>query len=434
MAMRSIRDNTLAGLFVATGLVLGVWVSFWLGNRDGVGRTNRIIVKFPLAVGAPGLKPGSAVTLGGQRIGSVTEVTFGPAQVATPGAPPSSPPQSVEVTVKLPAAITILKTAQFSLERPLIGSVSSINIGSMGGNAVPGVNPLADGDVVEGGIAPPAFLAQTGITPGDINTVRRSIDLLEASLLGVKSAIDESTPNVKLAVTDAKAIVADLRARLGAWTQSVDSTLTNVEQASGRVEPILKSVEGVVSEADQLLAGAQGIIDDNRQNIADVIAAVESAASKFDKATIEEIDKAMRSAGMAIDAFQGAVSEASALITSQRPNVQHIMANLRLMSDNVKLTAIEVRSQPWRALHSPTKKELSTQSMYDATRAYAAASSDLRGASESLTALLQLQQTRTFAGDAKTVEEAAILVRQSMEKFKGTEQKLMDVLIREEKK
>jgi len=76
------------------------------------------------------------------------------------------------------------------------------------------------------------------------------------------------------------------------------------------------------------------------------------------------------------------MGRAGTLLKEETPGIRHTLANLRLMSDQLKLTAVEVRSQPWRLLHSPTTKEMSSQVLYDARAAYAEAASDLRAASE----------------------------------------------------
>jgi len=93
------------------------------------------------------------------------------------------------------------------------------------------------------------------------------------------------------------------------------------------------------------------------------------------------------------------------------------------MSDQLKLTAVEVRSQPWRLLHQPTTKEFSSQVLYDATRAYAEAASDLRAASESLQA----------TGGQQSEEMVEQLTR-AVAKYKAAEQALMDKLIANDKK
>jgi hypothetical protein len=94
------------------------------------------------------------------------------------------------------------------------------------------------------------------------------------------------------------------------------------------------------------------------------------------------------------------------------------------MSDQLKLTSIEVRSQPWRLLHQPTTKELSAQVLYDATRAFAEAASNLRAASESL------QAARPGSDTAHLSDE----LRTAVERYRTAEQALLDKLIENDRK
>ena len=113
----------------------------------------------------------------------------------------------------------------------------------------------------------------------------------------------------------------------------------------------------------------------------------------------------------------------STIVTEETPSIRRTLANLRLMSDQLKLTAVEVRSQPWRLLHQPTNKELSSQVLYDATRAYAEAASDLRAASEALE-----------ASSGQPSQEVVDALTQAVTKYKAAEQALMDKLIENDKK
>ena len=102
------------------------------------------------------------------------------------------------------------------------------------------------------------------------------------------------------------------------------------------------------------------------------------------------------------------------------------------MSDQLKLTAIEVRSQPWRLLIQPTTKEFESQVLYDATRNYATAASDLRGASEALEALLAKGGTATDATtDAQkaSIAELSDRLKEAFTKYRDAEQALLDKLI-----
>jgi ABC-type transporter Mla subunit MlaD len=133
---------------------------------------------------------------------------------------------------------------------------------------------------------------------------------------------------------------------------------------------------------------------------------------------------------------QQAIADVDALLAEQRPNIRKAMANMRLTSDQLKLASIEVRSQPWRLLHEPDTKELATQVLYDATRSYAAAASDVRAASEALSQVSLAQRagpTMTDADLAKSLADLSVRLRASMESFATAERKLLETLVNESK-
>lgn len=429
MASRSARDNILAGGFVVVGMIGAVWASFMLGQRSSLGTTRTFTVRFPIGIGAPGIKAGAPVLLGGMRIGSVEGVGFFPADTAAP--------TDVDVRVAVPDNIPMYDNASVSLERPLLGSLSSINISFAGDEAgvvkAVGVSKRIDaGDVITGGLAPPAFLAQAGIGEKQIVEVQNALRNLDQTLTKVAGLVDRATPQAEAGIADARQLVSDLRTRLDGWTQSVDKIVANVETASGRLDPMLADAQAAVTDARKLIAEVQGVIADNKERVNRIVASVESATAKIDATTVEQLNAALKDGRAALDTLSGAIGKVSDLVTEQTPNLRRTLANLRLMSDNLKLTAVEVRSQPWRALHAPTTKEVSTQALYDATRAYAEAASDVRAASEALQALTAGNASRL--ADGTTVDQASRAITEAMVKYQQAEQRLMDVLIREEKK
>ncbi|MBX3383064.1 MAG: hypothetical protein KF864_06100 [Phycisphaeraceae bacterium] len=422
MSGRTTRDNILAGLFVVFGLALAVFVSFMLSEHKGLGPTRTIVVRFPLEMGAPGIKPGSFVNLGGQKIGRVTSIATHPAQGAS---------QAVDVRIEIPAGLELYPDAVISLDRPLLGTLSSINISHVG-TADNGAPPLADGSTITGGLAPPAFLAQAGIGPKQIEDVRAIIRNLDESTSRLSSLVQTVSPQAEEGIADARQLISDLRARFDAWSQSVESILASAQSAAGGLPALVDDSRAGIADARATIADARAIITDNRARIDAFIESVESAANKLDTQTLDQINTALADGRAAIDMLRGALDRVSTIADEQTPNVRRIMANLRLMSDNLKLTAVEVRSQPWRALYRPTNKELSTQSLYDATRAFAEAASDVRAASETIESLAAGATTRT--DDGRRIDEAGLALTEAMQRYRDAEQALLDILIREQKR
>jgi ABC-type transporter Mla subunit MlaD len=420
MAGRSRRDNILAGLFIVLGLALAVFISFMLSEHKGIGPTRALVVRFPLELGAPGIKAGSVVNLGGQKIGRVTSVAPHPL---------AGPSTAVDVHISIPAAMTLYPDAVVSLDRPLLGTLSSINISSVGTTGDAGA-AIPQGGVIAGNLAPPAFLAQAGIGPKQIEEVRDIISNLDATTHRLSSLVETVSPQAEEGIADARQLLGDLRTRFDTWSQSVDSIIASAQSATAGLTPLVDDSRQIVTDARAAIADMRAILTDNRARIDAFIASVESAARKLDTQTLDQINTALADGRAAIDMLRGALDRLSTIADEQTPNVRRIMANLRLMSDNLKLTAVEVRSQPWRALYRPTNKELSTQALYDATRAFAVAASDVRAASETIESLAAGAATRT--DDGRSIDEAGLALAEAMQRYHQAEQALLDVLIREQ--
>jgi ABC-type transporter Mla subunit MlaD len=419
MANRSARNNILAGLFVVVSLVMGVAISFKLSDRPSMRGMRHFTIRFSLEDGATGLKSGSPVLLAGQQIGRVRTVDFatGADGVAT----------AVDVGVEVRGNLTLYENAGVYLQLPLLGTLSSINISSVG---TPIASPHAgssaaieEDEVVKGRIAPPGFLAQAGYGSEQAQELRNTLASLEIAMTKASQIIDKDGPKVDAGVADAQALLASLKEKLASWSEKIDKTAANIEQASGRLEPLLAKADTALDSTNAAIKDIREVVASNKDKLGQILDNVQSATGKINQTTIDEVNAAIKDGRDALGVFSTSLGKLSTIVTEETPNIRHTLANLRLMSDQLKLTAVEVRSQPWRLLHQPTTKELSSQVLYDATRAYAEAASDLRAASEAL-------QATSGQQSAEMVEQ----LTRAVAKYKAAEQALMDKLIENDKK
>jgi ABC-type transporter Mla subunit MlaD len=413
MPTRGTRNNILAGLFVVVSLVLGVGIAFFLSNRPTMGGMRRFTVQFSLQDGATGLKRGSPVQLAGQPIGRVRSVTFARNSENVPGA--------VNVEVEVNSNITLYENAAVYLQLPLLGTLSSINITNVG---TPNYKPftgtsalIEENEVVAGHIAPPGFLAQAGFGAEQAEQLRMALSSMERAIARVGDLIDTNGPKLDAGISDAQALLAQLRIKLSDWSKEIDATAANIKQASGKLDPMLDEANGAIKDIREVIAS-------NRDKLSQIMTNLQSTTTKIDQKTIDEVNAAIKQGRDALGAFADSMGSLNTVVKEETPGVRHTLANLRLMSDQLKLTSVEVRSQPWRLLHSPTTKEMSSQMLYDATRAYAEAASDLRAASEALAAV----------GDKGPSVEMAEQLTRAVDKYKRAEAALMDRLITEERK
>lgn len=389
MAASSTRNNILAGSFLLASVALAVLASFVLSDvGERLRSTNDYIVRFTIAQGATGLKAGSPVLLGGQPVGKVSGVNI----VAT------ATPPGIDVTVRVDAAYKLYDNALFYLEKPLLGSLTSINIASLGsadlvkGDAQVGPGPdLADGERVAGMIAPPSFLADAGVGSDQVMDLKQIISQAKAAVEKVNALIDNNEGLVTATLTDIRGAAGDAREavktaadKVPAWTEQVDSILASTDKAAADFPKLSDNADGLLNEGRALVGDMRGLVADNRPGIDRFIDNLDSVAGTIR----ENVDPIAQQAKEAMASFDSLTKRLDTTLATETPNIRRTLANARLASDQLKLAVMEIRAQPWRLLVQPDTKELQQQLLYDSARSYAAAVSDLRAASESLDATI----------------------------------------------
>jgi ABC-type transporter Mla subunit MlaD len=428
------KNNVIAGIFVIAGIVLAVAVSIMVsGAERWLARTHTYYVRFDLVQGTYGLKSGSIVTLAGQPVGRVTGVEFH--RPAGPG----SPPEAVDIEISLRADVQLFEDAMVFLERPLLGNLSSINIGSIGEGRVEqpqGGDPrLQPGEVLHGSLAPPAFLAQAGYGQEQIQQFRQmighasdAVDRINRLTERIVAEADPALAGIRAAVDDINVVTGEFREKTPQWTARVDTVLEQAERTATRLEPIADQVSSTIAHADAAIADLRQAIEANRPALDRIMANIDEAALRVNQESIDRLNSALASAQSGAEQIGEAGRSLNAMMQEQLPNVRRILANLRLAADQIKLAGTEVRRNPWRLLYQPGTRELESELFYDAARTYAEAVSDLRAASESLEAISR-------ATIPETIDEqlAADLHRRLLESFaayREAEQRLLDQMIR----
>ncbi len=417
----------LAGGFVLASIALAVGSVLLLsGVLDDLGPKATYRVTFLMTDGTAGLKQGSKVTLGGQPVGEVSSIRFA-------GADPASP-ESVEVWIRVAKSVALYDNAWVYLERPLLGSMGTINIARTGGptpDGRGGGKRLMEGGTMAGRLAPPAFLAQAGYGPDEaeavtslIQTALQLVERADRVLAGVEAREEEVIGGLADAVRDARAVTAEVRTKMDEWSGSVDRTLANVEHASQRLAPVLDETREGLAEARGVVGQARDLIDANRPTFDRSMANVETITSNLADVG-PKIDTMLDESANAARQFADAGRQASDLMRQEAPSIRRTLANLRLAADQFKLVAIEVRRNPWRLLYTPSTKELESELLYDAARTYAEAVSDLRSASASLEAVA----AGAPAPDRESIEDLTSRLRDAFSRYEAAEQRFLQLVI-----
>lgn len=427
MAATSTRNNILAGTFLLTAVGLAVIASFVLSDvGERLRSTNHYIVRFTIAQGAMGIKVGSPVLLGGQPVGKVSKVEI-KAGEAVPG---------IEITVKVATEYKLYDNALFYLEKPLLGSLTTINIASLGNaqqvkaDGMIGPSPeLADGERIAGMIAPPSFLADAGVGSEQVLDLKQIISQAKTAVEKVNSLIDNNEALVTATLTDIRGAAGDARdsvksfsTKVPGWTDRVDSILSSTDKATAGFPKLQESAQGLIDDGRSLVSDTRTLVADNRQGINNFVDNLDKTAGVIR----ENVEPISRQAKEAMSSFDELSKRLDTLLVTEGPNIRRTLANARLASDQLKLAILEIRAQPWRLLVQPDTKELQQQLLYDSARSYAAAVSDLRAASESLDA--SISHSKDTGADFGDVLARRKELDDAFAKYRQAEEKLFDQL------
>lgn len=420
------RNNVLAGSFLVLALLLAVGVSFALGDRSGLGKTVQYTVRFDLRSGATGLKPGSDVRLGGQMVGKVTSVAFARESV-TPG---DEQVVGIDVGIEVREDIALFPGTGVTLEQPLLGTLTTINIWSVGDPR--GGQIIAPGSVIAGGLAPPSLIAQLGLGAEDIQKIPELLENASQIVKTWRTTSDESAPKIAAAVDDVGLSVRKVRDRIDDYLAAGDRVAKNAEEFSGRLGPWMDQADAAVVRAGTFTDKLNQMADENRPGIRNIVAAGEETARAIRDDSLARLNAALDNARTAMSELQGFSADARTLLATETPNVQKTLANLRLASDQLKLTMTEVRSQPWRLLQRPSTKELERELLYDAARAYVVAASDLRATADAIAGLEERSQSVPARELRDEIDLLKARLQEGFSRYERTEAAFLGRLIQQQ--
>lgn len=429
MARKKALNNVLAGSFLVASVVMAVVISFVLSDAEFT-RTTPYEIRVPLKQGAHGIEPGSFVTLGGQKIGKVTDVAF-----LFDEEGPLAPAVGVSVKIRVRAEVVLYENALVYVERPLLGALSNINIADAGTpDAAPyaGTSPrLEPGEWIPGRTAS-ALMVQAGLPPEGFAGMFTKFDELTRV---ATQMVEEIRPHVKPTVDkvsetleNVRDMTASTRQRLPIWQDRIDSIMRNSDEAARKFGPLMDRADLLLGDVHASASTVGDIIEASAPKITQAVDDVAATTRHVREKSLRDLDEAFAKTKQSLDAFGETVAGLNTLARQETPNIRRMLANGRLASDQFKLLMTELRAQPWRALVRPSSKELEQQLIYDAARAYADAVSNLRSASETLESMA-VPGALPDETHRRTLEQLTAELQAAFEQYKKAESQLLDQMI-----
>lgn len=335
------RDNVKAGIFVLTGIVLAVAVIVILSDFSALFDTRqKVMVYYTLSDGLQGLKPGARVTVGGQPAGEVVEID----DYATPTEPDNI--IGSIITINLKSDVKLYWNARIELERPPLGSNTTMNIASVGtGRRYDIEKKITLDDLIE-------HYSQLRAQPGENEIVKKQREENAARVLALlpsgtipgriaDSALTEGfarnmgiedlqRAQIQEIIDNTRAMTSDLRnltAALGTRGTTVAQAIDNIRDATGTLKddlPVISAkVKGSLDKADKIIADANTAVA-NLNAASEDVKVVIADVRKHSGDWIKNIDNVTKNADEAIAALRDLIKEKDPVVRAAIDNIHQV--------------------------------------------------------------------------------------------------------------
>lgn len=431
------RNNLRMGMFVTVAIALAVAIVLTLSDLSRfVTPQTRYTAIFEVEEGVRFLRAGSEVQIGGLPVGRVQSVELTTRILPVAGDESASPmaQDCLAAEFTIPPDIKLFDQAVIIVSGPLIGAQSWLEIIDTGRDPERAQTPLPPGseiDAVGGGLLT-AMLGPQGnelmdnVTAGSA-FFRRIDSEYDQRVAPTLDDLRASAGNVRAITDDVRSMTEDLRhQRYQAWADQVDAIMAWTDGATRQLDDLTATGQSVLTQADEILAENREPI---RQSIANVSTGTADAQAILDRVRHETVDRVHRLLDHADDAVASAGTTLDRLATDYdvwSSEVEEALANAALTSQQLKLTAVEVKRNPWKLLYRPDATELEHELLYESARSFAMAAADLRAASTAVNRMLDRH--------GETLDDPALRERitqsliEPLDRYENAQRELFEVL------
>lgn len=368
--------------------------------------TQRITVEFAHDAGLAPVKEGSPVLLGGAvQVGSVSDIerTYVSRE---PGAPREL---MIRVVADIDRDLELYANCQITTDQPAVGGAGFMVILDIGSPDQP-----RDTSATIAGL-PPQSLAAT------ISNLSRRLLAPDGVIDQIERLVNPEAEGslmygVMRSVRDLNTITASLSHQLSPHEQQtllakLNLILDDVREATRALSVEAAGPEGLMARVRQSLGTLQTalgetalLVSENRPVITRTLQSVDQVAARLDRELLAaigaELDrnnpgslmgklhKGMTSLNEALDDVAEITSTGHALVSGNRVQLDRTLANVREMSEQLRLASEEIRLAPWKLLYRPSPEETREMTVFEAARSFAQAASALDSVSSRLEALL----------------------------------------------
>jgi len=435
------RNNVKAGIFVTLTLLLAVAV---IGVLTGLQHAltqsyTPYTVTFDVADGVKNIKQGAAVRVGGVALGEVTDVH---PVVRDDG----RFDDVIAVDFRLDDRVPLYSNAIILARAALIGTDAWLSIVSLGGEEESGsdaaeqtpddaastqpVHLLTAGDTLKGQSGPP--LLETVFGPQSTAFRDDMLDFAEF-LAGLDERYNEDlTPiltNLQETTRDARSVVSAVEdEHLPNWSERITEVLEWANKASTTLDTIF-------DESKRLVVDTRDIVNESREpwlktlnNARATSEDVRAVADQFRNETLPKFERLIDTGQSGLDDAQQIVERFGEQFDQSAVDINETLGNARLASQQIRLATAEIRRSPWKLLYRPGPAELEHELLYEAARAFAVATADLKAAALSTKTILN-QHGDLVAQDQQLAERLRNNLLDPLRNYERAQRRLYEILL-----
>ena len=449
------KNNIRAGLFTVVSLALAFVVLVVLNSNAMsylFGSHNSYVVIFNLEDGVAGLTEGSEVRLGGLVNGRVTSVALkglgdnaqGDASEEQSTQPRNDDPR-LEVTIEIDKDARLWSNAVAVRTPPVLGTSAWINISTIGG---PDSKTACPTDLNgEKATLLPESGGRLPATPGDglLTTIVGSTnatttqDILSniAEFTGFLDGpvIDSFNQQIEPSLADVREVIGNVRSDYTGWSKEVTGTLTNVQEASGKLDGVMDEGLKTITDVRATVQEIARIVSENRSAIHEIVQNVDTMTvdgvaitDNLRNRTMAQVDAALEAGTSAIGDVANMLQTLDLEVTASIPTIRNFLQDALVAAGELKLATIEMRRSPWRLLYTPKPGELANENLFAAARGFTIAASNIRSAAESFQAILD-RFPNALEDDPDLRKDMEQYLADSLQRFHTAQERLFSVII-----
>lgn len=433
MAKQKRRNELAAGIFVLLALAGVFAILFMVADFASLFEHR---VEYQVAFGVDqnieGLTAGSAVKLGGYKIGNVTAVR--PERRDQQG----DPGWRMMVTIRIPAKYALAAEGlRIELVRPVVGTDATLNIADVGSGPA-----VAPGQTVPGGIASAPFLADAAKHLGFGDNEREAVQQAVLHVRNLVANLERSSEQIELMIQEGGQI-RHIIGNVDAASDTLTGIMTHADAAVLSVRDMLAE-DGIIlriaARLDDAAREAVDILRENRRNIQAMIDSAAAAGADAAEMTAQlkqqltpllaKVDAALSRADDALAGLGELTATANDLVRRNQVPINAMVDDYRAMAGHLKAASAEIRANPWRLLYQPTDKDKRQATLSEAARSFAVGAGQLNNAAEILTRLVAEHPDGDLA-QSDQIQQALDVLAHSTANYRKVEHFLLEETARQ---